>query len=226
MIKRRVVMGSPSCIAFSGGRGCPSCLCLGIYQEEKEPKWGQNIVGPSRGLGASLPCAGRALVLKLGGSYGGWILPKDITHLLKTPQQARGCRAAVTAKRVALLLLACPTEPVGQGHPREGATEVTLMGPPRVCAKYQLLGCSWGMLLAPAHGTKTQGLILALLKAKLPLGWPGGVDAAERGSVRHEPALEQSRALSRPVPSLLFVQGEPTDPRRAFKAAEESISPH
>lgn len=85
---------------------------------------------------------------------------------------------------------------------------------------------SRGMLLAPAHGTKTQGLIPALLKAKLPLGWPGGVDASERGSVRHKSALEQSRALSRPVPSLLFVQGEPTDPRRAFKAAEESISPH
>lgn len=86
---------------------------------------------------------------KLGGSYGGWILPKDITHLSKTPQQARGCRAAVTAKRVALLLLACPTEPVGQGHPREGATEVTLMGPPRFCAKYQLLGCflSWKAFL-------------------------------------------------------------------------------
>lgn len=85
---------------------------------------------------------------------------------------------------------------------------------------------SWGMLLVPAHGTKIQGLILALVKAKLPLGWPGGLDAAERGSVRHESALEQSRALSRPVPSLLFVQGEPSDPRQAFKAAEESISPH
>lgn len=149
MIKTRVVMGSPACITFSGGRGCPSCLRLGIYQEEKGPKWDQNIVGPSWGLGASLPCAGRPLVLKLGGSYGGWILPKDITHLSKTPRQARGCCAAVTAKRVALLPLACPTEPVGQGHPREGATEVALLGPPRFCAKYQLLGCflSWKAFL-------------------------------------------------------------------------------
>lgn len=82
------------------------------------------------------------------------------------------------------------------------------------------------MLLAPAHGTKIQGEILALVKAKLPLGRPGGLAAAERGSVGRELALEQSRALSRPVPSLLFVQDEPGDPCQAFKAAEESISSH